>query len=579
MTNKRLIITFLLFLATLYSYGQSPFYFTGYGRALVGKSKFDEKSEFVKNDTSSKKQALDGNFVFDLGANIKPNEQFKASAILRFSNAFGGFYGSGSLMEFRQIQIQGVLANKVLYNIGDIDLSMTRYTLFNSTPSTTSEFEGEAFKIRRGIVDYENFNYGNKWRLQGIQAGTNIGFNKIIQNINVSAFGTRTIPSNFLNTPDRLLYGGAVKVKQSKFLEVGGNAISMTDIAGTVQDTVVFYKNSVITGDYKISVSTRTVNFATYGEVGRSFYDLNVISGNTRVKKTDGFFDVGASANHRYIPFSAAVSYRLVGPDFSSPGAQTLRTLDNQGGVLLPSGGTDGLTGPSGVIQRNQNIFDRMTDLNLYNRSISTTLMYFNPIYNNSNPYGAATPNRKGITVDLKYGNKDSLIYVNINSQILSEVLGTGIKDKRKFVLINPGATFNINRLLGINRLLALSGAVRYEKTTGSKGANIDLTSTMIDGSLTVETLKGLDLIGGIKYLAAKGNEYLFIRDQFNTIYDYQQISPNVAQTVYSGGFRYRFTNYIFFAANAFIFSNTDNATSLNNYKVNQYYFSYIMRF
>lgn len=574
MTHKRLLVTFLILLGGLYSFGQSPLYFTGYGRALIGKSLYDKNSAFVRNDTVSNKQSLDGNFVFDLAANVNPNEQLKANAVLRFYNAFGNFYGSGSLMEFRQAQIQGVLAKKVLYNIGDIDLGMTKYTLFNPNEPTSSEFEGEAFKIRRGIISYENFNNGNKWRLQGLQAGTTIRFTKIIQEIGISGFGTRTIASDFLNTQDRIFYGGAVKIKQSKYFEIGGNIAGISDVAGTVRDTVVFYKNTVLTGDYKISLSSRTINFSTYGEVGRSFYDLNVIASNERVKTFDGFFDVGAGAAHRYIPLSFNVAYRLVGPDFSSPGAQTMRVLDNQTPVLLNQGGDS-----SGVFTRNQNIFDRMSDLNLYNRTLSTTLMYFNPIYNNSTPYGFATPNRKGFTIDLKYGSKDSLLYVNIHTQLLSEVLGTGISDKRKFILLNPGATFNVNRLLGFKKLMALSGALRYEKTNGSNAADIDLTSTLIDGSVTIETFKGLDLIGGMKYLTAKGDEFIFIRDGFNRIYDYAMFSADVSQKVYSGGVRYRLTNYIFLAANVFIVDNVNKDIPLMNYKKNQYFFSYIMRF
>ena len=574
MTNKRLLGILLLLFSGLCSFGQSPVYFTGYGRALVGKSRYDSKSEFVKNDTVSKKESLDGNFVFDLGVNVNPNEQLKANAILRFYNAFGGFYGSGSLMQFRQVQIQGVLAKKLLYNIGDIDLGMTKYTLFNSNDPMSSAFESDAFKIRRDIVSYENFNYGNKWRLQGIQAGTTIRFRKIIEDIGISAFGTRTIASNYMDTPDRLFYGGTVKVKQSRYFELGGNVAAITDIVGTARDTVVFYKNTVLTGEYKLSVSSRTFNFSTFGELGRSFYDLNLIASNQRVKTFDGFFDVGANATHRYIPVSLNVAYRLVGPDFSSPGAQTMRVFDYQTGVLLPTGG-DGTI----VTTRNQTIFDRMSDLNLYNRSLSTTLMNYNPQFNNSTPYGFATPNRKGFTIDLKYGNKDSLVYVNVHTQLLSEVLGTGISDKRKFILFNPGATLNINRLIGNERLLALSGGLRYENTNGSDAAKIDLTSTLIDGSLTIETFKSLDLIGGLKFLTAKGSEYLFVRDGFNRIVNYTPYTTNISQTIYSGGIRYRFTNYIFFAANIFIVDSQNRDLPQNNYKFNQYFFSYIMRF
>ena len=572
MNSKKTLTTFLLFFAGIYSYAQSPFYFTGYGRALISSSAFDKGSEFIKNDTSSVKKKLDGQFLFDLGINIKPSEQFKASAILRVSNEFGGFYSTGSYLQFRQVQVQGLLAKKVLYNIGDIDLQLTKYTLFNFNEPTAAEFEADAFKIKRNIVEYDNFNFGNNWRLQGVQANTTVNFKKYLQSIYFSAFGTRVIPSDFLSTPDRLLFGGTMKVKQSKFVEIGGNVISISDITGTVQDTVTFYRNTVATGDFKASYSTRTINLSAFGEVGRSFYDLSIADNASSFKTQDGFFDVGANATHKYIPVSATVSYRLVGPEFYSPGAQTRRVFDDGSPVLL----ADGM---SGTMTRGQTIFDRMSDLNLYNRSLSTTLMLYNPIYNNSTPYGFATPNRKGLTIDVKYGNKDSLLYASLNTQLLNEVLGTGISDKRKFMVLNGGATVNINKLLTWNKMLALSGGMRYEKTSGSDAINVDLTSMMIDGSLAVEVLKKFDLIGGLKYFSASGDEVLSVRNGFNQTINYEIFTADVTQSIYSGGFRYRFTNYIYFAANAFMSKSENKKFSSDNYQINQYFFSYIMRF
>jgi hypothetical protein len=570
----KLPLSIVFYLATISLFAQTPssFYFTGYGRALIANDRYTEDSPFLQGDNSSKKRSLNGNFVFDLGINANPNEQFKASAILRVSNEFGGFFSQGSDLQFRQVQLQGILARKVLYNIGDIDLDLTKYTLYNNADPTYSQFEANAFKIKREISEYENFNNGNKWRVQGVQAGTKVLFNKYIQDITFNAFGARVRPSNFLDISDRLLFGASVKIQQSKYFQAGGNFISLSDIAGTVQDTVVFYKNSVATTDYKLSMTSRTMRFTAFGELGRSFYDFNKIDSAARVKKVDGFFDAGAGVAHKYIPFSATVSYRLVGPDFSSPGAQTRRVHDNMLPRLLPDG-------MNGAADRGQTIFDRASDFNLYNRSLSTILMYYNPIYNNATPYGMATPNRKGVTVDLNYGNKDSLIYANVNTQILSEVLGVGIKTKRKFMLVNAGATMNINRLIGLNRLMAISGGIRYEKTKGSEAMKVDFSSMMIDAGIAIETLKKLDLLGGIKMLSAEGTETTFIRNEFNDITSYSMFTADVSQSVYTAGFRYRFTNYIFFAANAFILKNQNNLNSNLDYQINQLFFSYIMRF
>lgn len=570
--TKKLLLLVLLSLTGRQLFAQSNFYFTGHGRAVINDTKFEQDSEFVNEDTSSTKKALDGIFLFDLGVNIKPSDNFKASAILRISNPFGGFYSTGSFLEFRQVQIQGILARKVIYNIGDIDLQQSKYTLFNPYEPTYSPFEAPSFEIKRNLVEYDNFNNGNKWRLQGVQAGTIVDFNKYIEELELSAFGTRTRASDFISTPDRLLIGGSAKLKQSRFLELGGNIISLTDIQGTVPDTNVFYRNTVVSGTYKTSMSSRFVNFSLYGEAGRSFYTMNNYKDQLEVNSVDGFFDAGLNVKHRYIPVSIDASYRLVGPAFSSPGAQTRRIYDNQSPLLLQEG-------QNGSAIRSQTTFDRLSDLNLYNRSISATLMAYNPIYNNVLPYGPATPNRKGLSVEINYGHRDSLLYTNISGQMLSEVLGVGLNQKREFVIMQGGATLNLNKLLNTQKLLALSAGVKYESTSGAQSLGIDLSSTMIDAGLTVETLKRLDIIGGVKYFASQGSEVIIQRNEFNQIYEYTPISADITQGIYTAGLRYRFTNHIFFSANAFILNNQNKLSNDRNYQMNQYYFCYVMRF
>lgn len=572
MQRNNFLILFILF-SCFSANAQTTLFYTGYGRALLTSNHFEKESPFVKNDTVSRKRSLNGNFVFDLGVNVKPNENFKAGAILRVSNQFGGFFSTGSLLEFRQVQIQGILAKKVLFNLGDIDLGLTKYTLYNFNEPTYSRFEATPFRLYRDIVHYENFNNGNLWRLQGLQASSTLKFTKVIESIQFNGIGTRIKPSNFLSTPDRLLYGGSVTVKQSRFLDAGINFIGISDIPGTLQDSVVFYDNKVLTGTINASANSKFINLSLNSEFGNSFSKFSKFQPDTvTISANDAFFDAGLKASHRYIPISLKVSYRRIGPYFSSPGAQTRRIYDNKVPSLLPEGG-------SGTLFRNQTVFDRLSDPNSYNRSLSATLMLYNPLYSNVLPYGPATPNRKGITAEASYGNTDSLLFVEVNVQQLSEVIGVGLKEIRKFSVINAGGLVNINKALHMNRLFFATANWRMEKTEGAENAGISLTSTFVDGGLTIETLDKLDLTGGIKFFSATGKEYIILRNEVNQITEYSQFTADNKQTVTTFGLRYRFTNQIYASVSTFRINNKDKANTNMPYKLNQYFFNFIMRF
>ena len=52
--------------------------------------------------------------------------------MFRIRNELGGFWGGGVSFNVRQLTLKGVAGNKVKYEVGDIDLKMTPYTLFNN---------------------------------------------------------------------------------------------------------------------------------------------------------------------------------------------------------------------------------------------------------------------------------------------------------------------------------------------------------------------------------------------------------------------------------------------------------------
>ena len=574
---KKLVVA-LFSSAILYASAQDVLYYKGMGRAEISNDHLDSSAPFMENDSTTERRDLNGRFVFDLGINVEPNKELRAIALLRLTNQFGGFYSQGSNLEFRQILLQGVLADKFNYQVGDMDLELTPYTLYNND-EIYNEFESDIFAIRRDVMNYENFNNGSKWRMQGMQTNTTLKFNKAIESISLNGFGTRVKKTNFIDTPDRLFMGGDIAIKQSDLLEIGANAVNLFDVVGTTNDILYSYNNSVISGDYSIQYDLDSNNFKliAFGEFGASKFSYEKVSTDETYTTDGAFVDLGLTAKSKKYNSEVTVSYRSVNNSFNSPGAQTRRIYAAGNPGLFP-------TGLNGNLSRSQNLFDRVSDQSLYNQSLSPTLMDYNPAYNNATPYGRATPNRNGISIDLKNGNRDSVYFVHLKADLLKEGVGEGIEETRNFTGIGSGFVFNVNKLLDFNKRIVLSTGFKMETTTRDAGAaSVDLSSTLIDLGLSVEVVKDLDIIMGLKQFSAKGNEYYNTRSQFvNEILVYNPIEMNFAESVTGFGLRYRFSNYNFITVNADFISFDEKNEDINpngDYNMKQVYFNYTVKF
>ena len=547
--------------------------FSGLGRVNVANDKISGEAV---NDTTSSKRATNGYTLFDLGINVNPNELVKASVVLRASNKFGGFYGDGSSLNIRQFRVEGLLGKIVKYQVGDIDLGLTPYTL-NNFEEVYHDYESDLFKMRRDIVAYENFNFGNKWRLQGLDAKTTLKFAKGIQKLKLNAFGTRVKQANFsLSEPDRLLYGGRVHIIQSKYFEIAGNITGLSDVAGSTRDTLFQYDNLVSTTDMKANYEGDKFEVKAFAELGSSNYSFKKTKKKVEYKYDDYFYDGGLAFAYKPGNFTVGVegSYREVGAQFSSPGAQTRRINDLNDPVKNP------LLFQNNSNAREQTLFDRYTTEQLYNQSIRPVLSYFLPEYNNLTPFGAATPNRKGITAKVNLKEKEKLIQADVTAEMLTEVLGEGTKEVRSFTGIRGGFLLNANKLLKFKKGLALTGGYRSENTTRSGALSVDLKSTIIDAGLTVEVLKSFDLIGGFKSINAVGNEFIADRDpNSGLIIDFYNRPIDKTEGILTYGARYRFNSRTFFTINYQQLAYRNENKKGNNYNINQLFFNYTLVF
>lgn len=564
------------------AYSQSDLVnFTGLGRVYVTNDKLT--GDGVKDDTLSKKRATNGYTIFDLGINVTPMESVKASVILRARNNYGGFYGDGSSLNIRQIRVDGTVGKVVKYQIGDIDVQNSPYTLYNFE-EVYHDYESDVFKIRRDIVSYENFNFGSKWRLQGAEAKTTIRFAKGISKLKLAAYGSRIKRANFATLePDRFLYGGRVGIVQSKFLEVGGNINGINDLAGTVRDSIYEYSNMVTTADVKANYDELDkFEFKVFAEFGGSTSDFKKPKSRRikePVKSEDFFYDGGLGVAYKpgNLTIGLEGSYRDVGAEFSSPGAQTRRTFDLYPGAIQP------LTlnqYHNNTFNRAQTLFDRYTNEGLYNQSIRPVLMAYLPEYNNITPYGTATPNRKGITIKLSAKDKEKTFQADVTSEMVSEILGEGTKELRSFNGIRGGALVNIHKLVKFKKQIVLTGGYRGENTTRSGDLKVDLASAIIDAGLTVEVIKSFDLMGGFKSISAKGNEYIGLRNQeTGVINSFVHYEIDKTEGIVSLGARYRFSNKAFFTVNYQQLAYRNSKIESVNYNLDQLFLNYTLVF
>ncbi|MCS6823966.1 MAG: hypothetical protein NZ529_06690 [Cytophagaceae bacterium] len=575
MKKKYVFILSFLFVIN-YTYGQNKnISFFGLHRTPINYTTL--RGNAVSGDTISNKQGTGGFTFIDLGIVGKPSDKISATAIMRGKNEFGAFFNTGASAEIRQITLEGTIADKFAFQVGDIDIGLTPYTFYNND-EIYNTYEADIFKIRRDVVHYENFNNGNKWRVQGFDASTKAALNKkILKQISFRGFATRSRANNqqlptttlyYLN-PDRLLVGGKLGVIQSKYFKTSGNLVHFFDITGTSLDSSYSLKNTVLTNDFEVMFLDKQIKMGLRGEAGQSFYRYSERYPLREVNKNDYFYDASLFVKNKKIKLE--VGYRNVGPQFYSPSAQSLRIINEISPSMFP-------TVNMGNNARVQTLLDRVTDLNIYNKSITQRLMPFLPQYGNVQPYGIATPNRSGFTANIS-NTQDSLMNFEVGADLLSEIVGEGSFSLRKFTSLRAGNQLNLYKLINTKRIIQLRGAARMENTTRSGSVPVNFKSLLVDAGALFEIAKRFDFSLGYKYLNASGNEYLAIRDDFNDITSFNTFEMKSSQGWYTVGLQYRIANNSIVSLHSNLLAYQNKQDAMNSFNINQIFLFYSLGF
>ncbi len=205
-----------LFDINLYAQNSENIWFDGLSRSYFARDAVDKSTT---DDTISARNTSNGYNLLDLNTHVNPIDDIEIFAQLRIRNSFGGFFGSGTEINVRQLKAKGVINNKIRFSVGDLFLKQSKFTLYNYDEELLG-FENDMLKPYRDIIHYENFYSENRWRLQGIQTDFSFEFDRFIRSLDFDFFVTRPSGSRQINettySSDFLLSGG---MKESHYLE------------------------------------------------------------------------------------------------------------------------------------------------------------------------------------------------------------------------------------------------------------------------------------------------------------------------------------------------------------------------
>ena len=522
-------------------------WFDGLSRTYFARDAFDS-SEL--QDTLNSRNSSSGYNLVDLNTHVNPTKDIEIFAQLRVRNEFGGFFGSGTSIDVRQLRASGVINNKVKFSIGDIFLKQNRFTLYNNEDDLPIS-KIDIFRPYTDIVHYENFYTENRWRLQGLQTDFSFELDRFIRTLEFDFFITRPRGSSQLSSssysPDLLLAGGSMFSKISNKLFFESNYINLYEVPSTGTINISLRNpvyHAALIYNYKINDFHLKHKFQS-GFSQRSWLhtDLGENNHDSTVHYSEGmFFELENELLKKDSSFKMVFGVRYVDPNFRSAGAQTRRIDFNENRIntIYPNYTNDYITRPVSM-------FDIVSDENIYNQDLSGTLMDFNPIYSNVNPYGTATPNRMGFFLETKL-NSDKALEANLNSSFLNEVIGQGTKKKRNFLMLSADFKLKINELLNKEKEVSLSFLYRNELTSrdGDSISAVKLDSRFFSSSLNFELSKKFYLQLGVTQIRAKGNEFLSIRNNYGNIQNFSLVSFNREDFLYSTGISYKLKENIY---------------------------------
>jgi hypothetical protein len=543
---------------------KSKLWYDGNSRVIFNR---DALEGTIKDlDTVSTRSNGGGSTVLDLGFHFTPVDDIEIFSEIRLKNDFGGMWGNKSVVELRRLSAKGIVNNKIAFSIGDIYLKQTKFTLYNYEQEL-SEYEPSVFKFYRDYVNYENYYQSNYHRLQGLQTNFSYNMYNFIEQLDFDAFTARIRGVEWLGKPELLMLGGSAMVRLSNKINLGSHYVNTFEVLSSSNGTVAYYNPVLNTQiSYSGSLNDNPYKMLLEGGFSKRGWD-----GDSLAPEVKGNF-MQASLHSKRINGELDLGFRYVDSDFRSIGAQTRRIQYNNTTTTYPYYSNN-------YTQRKVSLLDVMSDPNVYNQNLSTSLMSYNPMYSSVTPYGDATPNRIGFTAKISNMNITDFFSANIQTQYFTEVIGQGTTQKR---MLNKSALQSmllLNKLLSTKKSLILEGSMNLETVNraGEDFEKIDFTSILYSGSISYELIKNFKIIAGAKVFYAEGNEFIADRDKYDQINDYSNHIYDSKETILIAGLQHHFTENIYFTMQYNQFNVLDKTNTYDEFSLGRLIFMFNM--
>jgi len=517
-------------------------------------------------DTVSTRSNGGGFTLVDLGLHFTPIDDIEISSTIRLQNEFGGMWGNRSVVELRDLTAKGVINNKIKFSVGDIFLKQTKFTLFNYDQEL-SKNEPSVFNFYRDFVNYENFYKANYWRLQGIQTNFSYNMYNFVEQVDVDAFTARVRGLEWLGKPELLMIGGSAVIRLSNKMSIGTHYINTFEVLSSSNTTVSYY-NPVLNTQLSY---TGDINDIPYELLIEGGFSKRGWEGDDLAPEVSGNF-IQTSFKSKNKISNINFGFRYVDTDFRSIGAQTRRVVFDNTPTSYPYYSNN-------YTQRKVSLLDIISDPKIYNQSLSTSLMNYNPMYSSVMPYGDATPNRIGVNADIDKIKILDYLSAGISLQYFSEIIGQGTTQKKNFNKSSLFVNLDLDKLLSLKNKVNLEGGINFEsvKRDGSDFEKIDFNSNLYSGSISIEIIKNLNIIGGAKVFYADGNEFISERDNYDQVIDYSNNLFKSKETILIGGIQHHFTEDIYFTLQYNQFNVLDKTAAEDEFSLSRLIFMFNM--
>ena len=517
-------------------------------------------------DTVSTRSNGGGFTLVDLGLHFTPIDDIEISSTIRLQNEFGGMWGNRSVVELRDLTAKGVINNKIKFSVGDIFLKQTKFTLFNYDQEL-SKNEPSVFNFYRDFVNYENFYKANYWRLQGIQTNFSYNMYNFVEQVDVDAFTARVRGLEWLGKPELLMIGGSAVIRLSNKMSIGTHYINTFEVLSSSNTTVSYY-NPVLNTQLSY---TGDINDIPYELLIEGGFSKRGWEGDDLAPEVSGNF-IQTSFKSKNKISNINFGFRYVDTDFRSIGAQTRRVVFDNTPTSYPYYSNN-------YTQRKVSLLDIVSDPKIYNQSLSTSLMNYNPMYSSVMPYGDATPNRIGVNADIDKIKILDYLSAGISLQYFSEIIGQGTTQKKNFNKSSLFVNLDLDKLLSLKNKVNLEGGINFEsvKRDGSDFEKIDFNSNLYSGSISIEIIKNLNIIGGAKVFYADGNEFISERDNYDQVIDYSNNLFKSKETILIGGIQHHFTEDIYFTLQYNQFNVLDKTAAEDEFSLSRLIFMFNM--